>query len=59
MLVLVLPLAAREPLAQRIAHTDPAKYQRGDGGPPGVGQGPPNLVYIFYHSVPSRWMEAS
>jgi mannose-6-phosphate isomerase-like protein (cupin superfamily) len=26
MLVLVIPLAAREPLAQRIAHTDPAKY---------------------------------
>jgi mannose-6-phosphate isomerase-like protein (cupin superfamily) len=27
MLVVILPLAAREPLAQRIAHTDPAKYQ--------------------------------
>ena len=24
----ILPLAAREPLAQRIAHTDPAKYRR-------------------------------
>ena len=23
---LILPLVAREPLAQRIAHTDPAKY---------------------------------
>jgi mannose-6-phosphate isomerase-like protein (cupin superfamily) len=27
MLVMVLPLAAREPLTQRIAHTDPAKYK--------------------------------
>jgi len=27
MLVMILPLAAREPLAQRIAHTDPAKYR--------------------------------
>jgi mannose-6-phosphate isomerase-like protein (cupin superfamily) len=27
MLLLVLPVAAREPLAQRIAHTDPAKYR--------------------------------
>ena len=27
-LMAVLPLAAREPLAARIAHTDPAKYQR-------------------------------
>ena len=27
MLVMILPVAAREPLAQRIAHTDPAKYQ--------------------------------
>jgi hypothetical protein len=27
MLVLVIPLIAREPLAQRIAHTDPAKAE--------------------------------
>jgi len=27
MLLLVLPVVAREPLAQRIAHTDPAKYR--------------------------------
>ena len=27
LLLAVLPLAAREPLAQRIAHTDPAKYR--------------------------------
>jgi hypothetical protein len=26
--VVSLPLAAREPLAQRIAYTDPVKYQR-------------------------------
>lgn len=38
MLVLVLPLAAREPLAQRIAHTDPAKYQRATAVHQGAGQ---------------------
>ncbi len=38
MLVLVLPLAAREPLAQRIAHTDPAKYRPAKAVHGGAGQ---------------------
>jgi len=38
MLVLVPPLAAREPLVQRIAHTDPAKYQRATAVHQGAGQ---------------------
>jgi mannose-6-phosphate isomerase-like protein (cupin superfamily) len=38
MLVMVLPLAAREPLAQRIAHTDPAKYQTVKAIHGGAGQ---------------------
>ncbi len=38
MLVLVLPLATREPLAQRIAHTDPAKYRRATAVHQGAGQ---------------------
>jgi mannose-6-phosphate isomerase-like protein (cupin superfamily) len=38
MLVLVLPVAAREPLTQRIAHTDPAKYQRATAVHQGAGQ---------------------
>ena len=38
MLVLVLPVAAREPLTQRIAHTDPAKYQRAAAVHQGAGQ---------------------
>jgi len=38
MLVLVLPVAAREPLTQRIAHTDPAKYQRATAVHQGAGR---------------------
>ena len=38
MLVMVLPLAAREPLAQRIAHTDPAKYRTVKAVHGGAGQ---------------------
>src|SRR5712692_7602623 len=38
MLVLVFPLAAREPLAQRIAHTDPAKYRPAKAVHGGAGQ---------------------
>jgi len=38
MLFIVLPLAAREPLAQRIAHTDPAKYQTAKAVHGGAGQ---------------------
>ncbi len=36
--VLILPLAAREPLAQRIAHTDPAKYRVAKSVHAGAGQ---------------------
>ena len=38
MLVLILPLAAREPLTQRIAHTDPAKYRAVKAVHGGAGQ---------------------
>jgi len=38
MLVLVFPLPAREPLAQRIAHTDPAKYRPSKAVHGGAGQ---------------------
>ena len=38
MLLLVFPLAAREPLAQRIAHTDPAKYRPAKAAHGGAGQ---------------------
>jgi mannose-6-phosphate isomerase-like protein (cupin superfamily) len=38
MFVVVLSLTAREPLAQRIAHTDPAKYQRATRVHEGAGQ---------------------
>src|ERR1035441_3615823 len=38
MLLLISPLAAREPLAQRIAHTDPAKYRVAKGVHGGAGQ---------------------
>jgi mannose-6-phosphate isomerase-like protein (cupin superfamily) len=38
MLVLVFPLAAHEPLAQRIAHTDPAKYRPAKAVHGGAGQ---------------------
>ena len=34
----ILPLAAREPLAQRIAHTDPAKYRSAKAVHAGAGQ---------------------
>jgi len=37
-LLLVFPLAAREPLAQRIAHTDPAKYRAAKAVHGGAGQ---------------------
>jgi mannose-6-phosphate isomerase-like protein (cupin superfamily) len=38
MLLLAFPLAAREPLAQRIAHTDPAKYRPSKAVHGGAGQ---------------------
>jgi mannose-6-phosphate isomerase-like protein (cupin superfamily) len=38
MFVVVLSLTAREPLAQRIAHLDPAKYQRATRVHEGAGQ---------------------
>jgi len=38
MLLLVFPLAAREPIAQRIAHTDPAKYRPAKAAHGGAGQ---------------------
>jgi mannose-6-phosphate isomerase-like protein (cupin superfamily) len=38
MLVLVFPLAASEPLAQRIAHTDPSKYKPAKAAHGGAGQ---------------------
>ena len=37
-LVLILPLAGREPLTQRIAHTDPAKYRLAKAVHGGAGQ---------------------
>jgi mannose-6-phosphate isomerase-like protein (cupin superfamily) len=40
--LLVLPLAAREPLADRIAHADPAKYRHN----PAVHAGPGALNYM-------------
>src|SRR5437016_13299286 len=36
--LLVFPLAAREPLAQRIVHTDPAKYRPSKAVHEGAGQ---------------------
>jgi mannose-6-phosphate isomerase-like protein (cupin superfamily) len=36
--LLILPLAAREPLAQRIVHTDPAKYRASKAVHGGAGQ---------------------
>ena len=36
--LLVLPLAGREPLSQRIAHTDPAKYRPSKAVHEGAGQ---------------------
>src|SRR5205823_11136512 len=38
MLVLVFPLRSHEPLAQRIAHTDPAKYTASKAVHCGAGQ---------------------
>ena len=38
MLVMILPLAAREPLAQCIAHTDPAQYRSARAVHSGAGQ---------------------
>jgi mannose-6-phosphate isomerase-like protein (cupin superfamily) len=38
MLLLAFPLAAREPLAQRIAHTDPSKYKSAKAVHGGAGQ---------------------
>ncbi len=49
-LVLVLPLAAREPLAQRIAHTDPAKYRPAKGAHGGAGQ-MEYMVLLDEHSL--------
>ena len=36
--VLILPLVGREPLAERIAHTDPAKYRQAKSVHAGAGQ---------------------
>jgi mannose-6-phosphate isomerase-like protein (cupin superfamily) len=49
-LVLVFPLAAREPLAQRIAHTDPAKYQPAKAVHGGAGQ-MDYMVLLDEHSL--------
>jgi len=38
MFVMVLPLSARDPLSQRIAHTDPAKYRRATAVHGGAGE---------------------
>ena len=38
LLLLISPLAAREPLAQRIAHTDPAQYRPAKTAHSGAGQ---------------------
>ena len=49
-IALILPLAAREPLAQRIVHTDPAKYRPSKA----VHGGPGQLDYMAlfdYHSI--------
>jgi mannose-6-phosphate isomerase-like protein (cupin superfamily) len=49
-LMFTLPLGAREPLAQRIAHTDPAKYRPSKA----VHDGPGQLDYMAlfdYHSI--------
>src|SRR5437764_15414711 len=37
-LLVILPLAAREPLAQRIVHTDPSKYRPSKAVHGGAGQ---------------------
>jgi mannose-6-phosphate isomerase-like protein (cupin superfamily) len=50
MLVLVFPLAAREPLAQRIARTDPAKYHSGKAVHGGAGQ-MEYMVLLDEHSL--------
>ena len=50
MLVLVFPLAAREPLAQRIAHTDPAKYRPAKAVHGGAGQ-MDYMVLLDAHSL--------
>ena len=48
--VLVLPLAAREPLAQRIAHTDPAQYRPSKAVHDGAGM--LNYMGLFdYHAL--------
>src|SRR5215475_2774395 len=50
LLVLALPLAAREPLAQRIVHTDPAKYRASKAVHEGAGQ--LDYMALFdYHSL--------
>lgn len=50
MLVLVFPLAAREPLAQRIAHADPAKYRAAKAAHGGAGQ-MEYMVLLDKHSL--------
>ena len=50
MLVMILPLAAREPLAQRIAHTDPAKYRPAKAVHGGAGQ-MDNMALLDAHSL--------
>src|SRR6516165_8264161 len=48
--VWILPLAAREPLAQRIAHTDPAKYTPARAAHEGVGV--LDIMQLFdYHDL--------
>jgi mannose-6-phosphate isomerase-like protein (cupin superfamily) len=49
-IALAIPLAAREPLAQRIAHTDPARYRPSKA----VHEGPGQLDYMAladYHTL--------
>jgi len=53
--ILACPLMAREPLAQRVAHTDPAKYRPSKA----VHEGPGQLDYMAlfdYHSLDTNLM---
>ncbi len=50
LLLFLMPLAAREPLAQRIAHTDPAQYRPSKAVHDGAGQ--LNYMALFdFHSL--------
>ena len=53
--LLAFPLAAREPLAQRIAHTDPAKYRIAKAVHGGAGQ-MEFMVLLDAHSLDTNLM---